>query len=198
MNRKGITLTELLVASILIGIVMIGVASFSASITHLQSSTNRSTLLSIKTSAVMHRITRDAYLAAGDETNRGVVQGGVGNKESICFRHDADVDPSSYTGDTWVCYFINAQQKIYLCNPGLTPPVDNWGACKSGVGNPTNLITINNATFFTVVNDVGVGPLEYIEIDLTAIFNRTKPVHPIENPIHKLKTQIKPPGHSNG
>ena len=146
----------------------------------------------------MHRITRDAYLAAGDETNRGVVPGGVGNKESICFRHDADLDPSSYTGDTWTCYFINAQNTVWLCDPGLIPPVNNGGKCKSNGNNPKELLTLENGNVFTVVNDVGVGPLEYIEIDLTAIFNRTKPVHPIKNPIHKLKTQIKPPGHSNG
>ena len=146
----------------------------------------------------MHRITRDAYLAVGDETNRGVVTGGIGNKESICFRRDADLDPSSYTGDTWSCYFINNQKYVFLCDPGLTPPVDNWGDCKAGIGDPEKLITLTTTDFFTVVNNVGVGPLEYIEIDFSAIFDRTEPVHPIENPIYKLKSQIKPPGHSNG
>ncbi|MCK5178564.1 MAG: prepilin-type N-terminal cleavage/methylation domain-containing protein, partial [Candidatus Omnitrophica bacterium] len=67
MDKKGITLTELIVASILIGIVMIGVAAFSASIEQLHTSTNRSTILTMKTTATMNHITRAAYLAVGDE-----------------------------------------------------------------------------------------------------------------------------------
>ena len=198
MDKKGITLTELIVASILIGIVMIGVAAFSASIEQLHTSTNRSTILTMKTTATMNHITRAAYLAVGDETDRGIVTGGLGKKESICFRHDTDVDPSSYTGDTWTCYFIGNQQEIYLCDAGLTPPVDNWGDCKAGVGNPQELLTLDTIIFFNVVNDVGLGPLEYIEINLPAIYQRNQPIHPIKNPRYILKSRITPPGHSSG
>ena len=197
-NQNGITLTELLVASILIGIVMIGVASFSVSIGQLQNSTNRATILTMRTTAAMNHLTRAAYLAVGDETNRGVVPGGVGKKESICFRHDTDVDPSSYTGDTWTCYFINNQKVLWLCDPGLTPPVNNWGECKSGPGDPRELLDLENSNYFTIVNDTGAGPLEYININIPAIFNNQGGLvfHPIKNPRCHLHTQVRPPGHS--
>ena len=195
-GKKGLTLTELLVASALIGIVMIGVASFSASIEKMHNSSNRSTLVAMKAASTMNRLTRDAYLTVGDETDRGVITGGAGKKESICFRHDTDLDPSSYTGDTWTCYFINPQKYVFLCNPNLTPPVDNWGDCKTGAGDPQELLLSDVADFFTVVDDVGVGPLQYIEFNLEAKLIRNQPVHPVKNPVHTISSRVSPPGHS--
>lgn len=192
-NQNGITLTELLVASILIGIVMIGVASFSVSIQKLQSATNRSSVIAMRTTAVMNRMVKDAYLAVGDEANRGVVAGS-GGTGSICFRHDADNNPATYTGDDWVCYYGRPNRELWLCGDGAVPPVNNWGNCSAGNGE-IRLLDLEDTDITRVVNTPD-GRFEYVEITIFAIFQRTGTYHPIDNPSYTLTTQVSPPGHS--
>ena len=199
--KKGITLTELLVASILIGIVMIGVASFSVSIQQLQNSTNRSTILAMKTTAAMNRLTRDAYLAVGDETNRGIVNKLIPPRESVCFRHDTN-DPSSYADDTWTCYFFESaldKRRLSLCpvpTAEADVPPNNTGKC-DGTGQRSLLLTLNPAqgNFHQIIEDSD-GRLESIEITLSAIYDPTLAPHPITNPTYTATTQVSPPGHS--
>ncbi len=193
-KRNGITLTELLVASILIGIVMIGVASFSVSISKLQGSTNRATVLAMKTTAAMSRMTKDAYLAVGEEADRGVIAGN-GGTGSVCFRHDTNNDPyDDYAGDTWVCYYAHANRILYLCESGAVPPVDNWADCNGA--DEVALLDLENTNIVDVFEPQGTGLFEYVEINIPAIFSRAGAYHPIDNPRYTLTSQINPPGHS--
>ncbi|MBN1869625.1 MAG: prepilin-type N-terminal cleavage/methylation domain-containing protein [Candidatus Omnitrophica bacterium] len=189
MNKKGLTLAELLVASILISIVMIGVASFSASMQQFQNSTNRTTILAMRTMSVMNQIERDGYLAIGDETNPGVVIGGTANKESICFRHDADGDPMTYDNN-WVCYYGRANRELWLCGDNPTVPVDGWNDCQQGNGERV-LVDLFSKDIVT-----GPGPLG-VTVTLKTIFDRAQGFHPLKNPRYDLETMIMPPGHSS-
>ena len=66
-KKNGITLTELLVASVMIAVVMVGVASFSLAIKNLQQSTSRSVLVALRAKSAMARLVKDASLAVGHE-----------------------------------------------------------------------------------------------------------------------------------
>ena len=204
-KKNGITLTELLVASILIGIVMIGVASFSVSIQQFQNSTNRTTILAMRTMTAMNRLSRDAYLVIGDETGddwvRGIVTRTIPPRVSLCFRHDADNDPSSYTGDEWICYFFETtlnNRKLSLCTVPTAPanvPPNNTNKC-DGTGQRSLLLTLDptQGNSFYQINEDGDGRLESIDFTLSAIFDPTLAPHPITNPTYTVTTTVSPPG----
>ena len=201
-NKNGITLTELLVASILIGIVMIGVVSFSVSIQQLQNSANRSTLLSMRTMTAMNRLTRDAYLAVGDETDRGIFIRDINPFKSICFRHDTN-DPSSYGDDTYHCYLFetnNNNRRFSACpvKPDLTNvPPNNAAQCDGVVAR--NILLTMDPTFgdvFFQIHEDATNRLESIEFTLQSIFDPDPALtaHPITNPTYSITTRVSPPG----
>jgi len=196
---RGMTLTELLVASILVGIVMLGVASFSIALKHIQGGTSRSALLAMRTHAAMAKITKDAYATVGDATNPGIKERAMGQDRSICFRKDTN-DPSSYTDDTWSCYYrrrLGSSNNLWRCTeptpPAKVPPA-NLLECNNG-GTSDLLLNLNNNDYFTIVTDTD-DRLEYIEFTFTAIIDRSAAVHPVDNPLYTLVTRVSPPGHS--
>jgi prepilin-type N-terminal cleavage/methylation domain-containing protein len=218
-ENRGVTLTELLVASVMIGIVMIGVASYSGSITRLQGSTNRSTIVAMRTKAVMARIVEDAYSAVGDNENCGKDDDGVpewnlncgwgirgfelGPRKSICFRHDVNVTPENYSDDAWTCYLkapTGGPSRLFLCGgPPTLPanvPVKNNGDCNAN-GGSEELLTFDPAenNFYQVVENAA-GQLEYVEITISNIYNRIPAEHPMTNPTYSITTRVSPPGHS--
>jgi Tfp pilus assembly protein PilE len=196
LEEKGITLTELLVASVLVGIVMIGVASFSISIKHLQNSTNKSTIMEMKTKSAMARVVKDAYLAVGDIMNPGIVAYSAGQNLSICFRQDVN-NPSSYADDIWKCYFRGASNDLLACNvPPQTVPVQSLGHCNGGGSAELLLEIAPSQNVFYQLMETPSGQLEYVQMSLAGIFDQTAAAHPILNPTHTLITQISPPGHS--
>lgn len=85
-TRKALTLTELLVSTILMGIVMTGVAAFSLFVKQARDSTGKGTILAVQTATAMHYMVADANKAVGDSSDRGVVSSA--GQESVCFRHD--------------------------------------------------------------------------------------------------------------
>ncbi len=175
MTKKGLTLTELLVSTVLIGIVMVGVASFSMTIKNLQESSNQSGITMLQMISAMRYITRDASFAVGEEGDRGVWVDDVGVSRGICFRHDtASATPGDYTDDTWVCYVHDNTNVILRCE-GLAAPVNT---CP---GSTIEILTLNQSDFFEVVDDAD-GRLDYIEIILNAgTHNITTYVNPLSH-----------------
>lgn len=195
-QKKALSLTELLVSSVLIGIVMVGVAAFSLATKQTRDSTSRATVLSIQTAAALNFITADAMRAVGDNANRGVVTGTQGTERSICFRHDVN-DPTSYADDTWQCYFSNATL-LYRCTAptaGVPPaPTDFASGCNQGNG-AVFLVQLSQTDFAAVVDDAATQRFQYISISLNTIYNPADGADPILNPSYILSTRIKPPGH---
>jgi prepilin-type N-terminal cleavage/methylation domain-containing protein len=198
-TNNGMTLTELLVASVLVGIVMLAVLSFGLAIRQMQGSTSRSVILTMRTKAAMARIAGDAISAVGDQTNRGVAAFTTGSSRSICFRQDGG-DPSRYNDDNWVCYYKDINDRLWHCNEPSNPaevPVNTMAKCNNG-GASDYLLDINDAVFanfFNIQLNAG-GRLEYIELILAGVYDRSDPIHPIENPEYTVTTRISPPGHS--
>ncbi len=195
-NKKALSLTELLVSSVLIGIVMVGVAAFSLATKQTRDSTSRATVLSIQTAAALNFVKADAMKAVGDNVNRGVVTGSQGTSRSICFRHD-DNDPTSYAGDTWQCYFSDSSL-LYRCTAptaGVPPaPTDFALGCNQGTG-AVFLVQLSQTDFTAVTDDAATGRFEYISIFLNTIYDPADAADPILNPTYSLSTRIKPPGH---
>ena len=192
--QKGLTLTELLVATILIGIVMTGVSAFSVFVKQTRDSTGKGTILAVQTATAMHYLAADANKAVGDSGNRGVVSGGP----SICFRHDTN-NPASYTDDTWACYwYYNVFNALWKCvdrNEGATIPPTDFTDCQTGTGE-VKLVTLDPAAtnYFAVVDDAN-GRFDYVDITLNTIANPAQAASTIANPTYKLFTRVSPPAH---
>lgn len=200
---EGMTLTELLVASTMIGILMVGTVSFSFAINRLQKSTSRSTKLAMKMKVAMAEISQDAMLAVGNAADRGVYAW-TNNKDanSICFRQDIPDTPWNYTDDVWVCYFHNDSFDIQRCS-GTThsfPPACTMRSqCCADVplSKQTQLLSIaaSVSEYAEIVNDIN-GRFEYIKLNLTSRYDKNSPIHPITNPQYTLTTRVSPLGHS--
>ena len=193
-SKKGMSLTELIVASILVGIVMLGVISFTSSLKSIQGSTSNSTIPSVKLASVMFEISKDASLAIGDATDPGVEEDDVGPAQSLCFRQDndgagtANNTPDDYTDDTWVCYLLDNTNTLHKC---IDP---NFVNCQDGSTAPqfANLITLTQNYFFDVIDANSPPKIDYIHIHLTTRNAPTVAVHPIDNPEFTLETNVSP------
>lgn len=181
-SKNGLSLTELIVASVLIGIIMIGVISFTLSIKQIQRTTSRSTVPSVRLSSVMFEIAQDGALATGDATDTGITWDDVGPDRVLCFRQDTDDTPDNYANDVLVCYLIDGNNII------CKKVTDNTGAILSAF---PNLITITQNDFFDVITDVD-GKIKYIEVFLTTSNDPSAGPHPIDNPEFTLETRISP------
>ena len=201
-KKNGITLTELLVASVMIAIVMIGVASFSLAIKNLHQSTSKSVLVALRSNSIMARIVKDASLAVGHESDRGVLDFNGGGGTSICFRHDLPETPDDYTDDSWICYFQASNPTAPLESCGIVPParvpVQNNGDCNAGSLRQALLDLESGGPIFASVVENSGSRFMYIDITLVSLFDvsPTNPFDPINNPRYTANTQISPIGHS--
>lgn len=218
-NKKGITLTELILGTILIGIIMVGVASFSLSTQNMQKTEQETSLLALRMATAISHLNRTGNLAIGDATDAGIVlgdiSGGGGNPsvfpsppaaqvgaEWISFRQDADGNPSDYSADIWNIYYIDTNMLYYCQQPAGTGVAQGPGPKINGA--PANPCRINNAqmilkdvsTFnFNFLADATI-PVFYADVDLTIIFNPLAPPNPLSNPTFNGRTKISPPSHS--
>ena len=204
-NKKGLTLTELLVSSILVGIIMIGVVSFNFAMKRVEDTTSSTAILTAEAAAFMAMIKKDAEKAVGDTTSNGsgVRTFSAGNNRCICFRHDFDNNPRTYTGDRWVCYrkwgSNNVTRKAFT---DTTVPVNN-NSCTANSNSTLmdNLIELSSVDFYDVPNgcddcNPGNNTMDYITIAFTAIRNSANAVDTLRNPTVSLQTRVNPVGHS--
>ena len=201
--ERGLSLTELLVASVLVEIIMLGITAFSVALRQLQGSTSKSVILPMRAKVALAQMADDALLASGDPLDLGVRTDTSGDDRSISFRKGLG-DPSLYTDDKWARYYKDGTDKLYRCTECDDPPSN---ACQVPVsslndcGNQNSrkyLLDINDSTFgnfFTVQNDAN-GRLNYIELIVDGIYDRTKTIHPIDNPELIITTRVSPLGYS--
>ena len=194
--KNGLTLTELLVATILIGIVMSGVAAFTFFIKQTRDSTGAGTILAVQTATAMHYLLEDANKAVGDSISRGVAFDSP-DQLSVCFRHDVN-DPSVYTDDIWACYWYDATSDgLWKCvdRDSTTIPPADFADCQAGTGE-IKLVTLDPAAtdYFEVVDDAN-GRFNYVDLTLNTIADPGLPANTINNPTYQLSTRVSPPAH---
>ncbi len=197
MNKysQGLTLTELLVSTILIGIVMLGVVGFSLTIKQLQDSASRTTIMRMRLASAMDMLVKDAKLAVGDTLDPGIATYQNLTDQSICFRHDVS-DPSSYTDDTWICYYHDSSYKLYryVGTSSANVPCTSSATCSAGttaIEHVIDLLHEGNGEFFQFLSDGS------IEFTIKTSYDPTKPSHPIDNPEYSLTTTVMPIGQAS-
>jgi prepilin-type N-terminal cleavage/methylation domain-containing protein len=190
--KSGMTLTELLVSSILVGIVMIGVGNFSASIKRSQETTHRYSHIGMQLSGLSGMLKQDALLAVGENSNRGVVDLSVaGTSKIVCFRHDQG-NITTYADDLWQCWHaVISSGELYHCGD-LPSAINN---CSSISTAQPKMVLSNPSSFFTITNDAD-GRLNYVSFDLRAREDLSRPADPIKNPEIKIVLEVAPVVHS--
>ncbi len=199
-SKSGLTLTELIVASVLVGIIMVGIVSFNFAMKRLEDTSSSTAILASKAAAFMSIIKKDAQKAVGNLTDNGVMTDG---NTTICFRHDVASTPSDYTDDQWVCYnHSGAAPRAVSRHENVTAPIP----CTSPVNctaqdsrTMSNLIELETDVFFSVPGGCGActsgNTMEHIDITFTAIRDGNDPSDPLRNPTITLTTKVNPPAH---
>ena len=197
-NPKGLTLTELLVAAILMGIVMVGLISVNYAIRRMENSTSEATILAMQTAAAMRHITRNGLLTVGHEADPGI-RYDLTTPPSVSylsFRQDVASTPADFTDDEWTIYTDAGEaNRLYTCrqDASLGAVPDLTGPCNA----LQRTMLLNNVNTFTyqLVRDPAV-PSTYLEVSLQAQYDVSQPSNPLTNPVQELNVQINPPSHS--
>ena len=110
-DKIAVTLTELLVATILMGIVMLGIVSVDFAIRQMSKKTSSTALLRMYTSSLMQEMAGNAALITGDPTNPGFLFFPPGNPTRFYLRQDINAatglpnnTPQNTSDDGWICY----------------------------------------------------------------------------------------------
>lgn len=184
-NRKGITLTELLVAMILMGVVVLGIVSVDFSIRGMQKNISRDTFVTMRTSATMLDMAKNAAVMTGDQNNLGFDNSGPNR---FCFRKDVNGSgspnntPNNYNDDFWICY-QQSGTNIFKCsrsNPSDCP------------GSPFILGTaVAGGLSISYIPD-SVAQNSSIAISIKNRYDPTQPASPSNNPEVTMTTKVSP------
>ena len=214
LNKKGLTLTELIVSTIMIAIVMLGIAAFSVAIKHIQESTNKSTILTMQMAGAMSHITKNATLAIGYIGDPGIYTGDAagGNANPyVCFREDRASTPASYADDFWNMYVVDRADLVFCSIPDHIARIiyDQPSAATVAAAcmlDPSHYVVLQNVindhlahpTQFWLQHDSTPSVLEFfIEITLSTLYDpNNSTIHPTDNPVMTFTTSISPPAHS--
>lgn len=183
-SQSGITLAELLITSVMVGMVMVGVLSVEYALRNMQKSSINNSQISMDASSVMLSITRDAMLMVGDASNPGY-RHDLSETTWICFRQDDDGTPSNYGDDAWACYSRDGNNMLSRCVQASPQ------ACLSG----EDMLQLSASDFFEVMDDSG--SLDYVAVDLAVLADPSQASHPINNPEVRVSSRIRPIGQSS-
>ena len=192
MNKNGLTLAELLVATILMGIIMVGVASFSYTVKRMQDSTSRASVLAMSTAGAMTHMTKNAARAVGEQDDLGIDL--AADDSSMAFRQDRNETPDDYTDDVWIIYVVDTNT-LSVCedaDDAIPEPANCTGANSTVL---TQQLDPNNLPVFEFTTDEANLQM-YIDITLNTIFAPGDPVSPVTNPTYSMTTRVTPAGHS--
>ncbi len=193
------TLTELLISTIIIGIIMIGVVSSDSAVRKNAQNQNASTLLTLNTRVLVDAIINNASLMSGHKSKQGYFSS---DTNSFCIRQDYNysVTPSAaninsaadYSDDYWVCYTFSSNS-LYTCvKPPGTIPASSCSAGDQGyksLGRAVGVSGVPSSSF-------GFDPVG--NVFSVTIVNRADPGSPksISNPEVTVSAQTSPPGQS--
>lgn len=208
------TLMELMVATILVGIVMVGTVSVDFAVHSIRKTTADGATLALQTSAAMLDITTNMAKAVGDAQSLGVETDNPACTVAapcrlwFCGRQDTDNDPNTYTGDVWTCYWkpnSTTDPNIYKYT---RTAAQGAGACTGACTTATAEIIgaaackVANCTSyhfeFSLTNNPATRRFSF---DLT-LKNRAyplqqvNPAQPLKNPEYELSSHVTPMGHS--
>jgi len=161
-QKSGLTLVELIVASMLIAIVLLGVVAFNLSLTQIQDDSFNQSTLSIQASTAMNYLEDDISMAIGNNSNPGVTTRTGSITPGLCLRQP-DATPLTMVDNLWICYFLDnltatADHNLKRCVPSPINNIpDRISECDTN--DPiTNLVKLQDGNFFTVGDDIPFTP----------------------------------------
>ncbi len=183
-NKNALTLTELIAATIVFGVVIAGVTSLDFALSQTRKGTSQSTIVTTQTSAIMLRMSKEVELATGNRADPGIVV----DANDIWIRHEspanATPNPTSYADDIWVGFtYDSGSHNIYYC------------ATASGMPCPNGSEIIGTVAAFapTLINDEALGNQNfYLEVTLVNRFDPTAAANTFDNPECTLTSRIHP------
>lgn len=193
---RGLTLAELLIASVLVGVVAIGAAGVMIGMRRIQGSSSLASFLVIHSSAVMAHIQRNVLQATGYQSDLGIILSPGSSPPYYSFRQDANSSgtsnntPADYSDDTWIIYVLDPAETLSYCLQAASSGSVPTAACLSGAMELTN--RVQSLTFTFVANAVDF----YVEVDLQTISDPASAQNPMTNPSYSLTTKITPVSHT--
>ncbi|NLE65094.1 MAG: hypothetical protein GX606_04170 [Elusimicrobia bacterium] len=115
---RGLTLTELIIASIMVTIVLLGIGAADYAIRRMERDFSREASLYSQLAAAAERIRYEAREITGDATPGSLGVALADNR--MCFRQDRRIDgvlrdtPADYTDDTWACFSVSGND-LFAC-----------------------------------------------------------------------------------
>ncbi len=123
-NTQALTLTELIIASVLVSMVIAGVVNTDFAIRRIDKNTNQDSQLSLATTNMAELIRYDVRRTHGYIDNAlNSAKTGINvdiPNHTVCFRYDIQVagqyTPKNYADDNWSCYTQPAgNTAVYQC-----------------------------------------------------------------------------------
>ena len=170
-KQNGLTLAELLITTMIIGIVMIGIVSVDYAVRSSDQQQSRTSLVSLRTSAALEDIVTTATQAFGDSATRCIQMGNLttDNTNYICVYRDSG-SPAVYSDDSWQCY-TRRSTDVHKCTRSLA---SDKGACAAA--DPViGTVTIDTFDAPDTPVFVATSPDFYFQITLKSRFDPTKP-----------------------
>jgi len=112
-SKTGMTLIELIIASLIAVIVLASLASVDYSVRLMHHARGPRSMLSAETTAILQHIARNMQATIGDAGDLGIEITGGGRTLSIRQDQNATPTPADYTDDTWVYYDRNGHNVRY-------------------------------------------------------------------------------------
>lgn len=120
-QKQGLTLVELIVASMLIAIVLLGVVAFNLSLTQIQDDSFNQSTLSIQASTAMNYLKDDISMATGTRIKPGISIYSTSANSSLCLRQPDDT-LLSLDDNSWICHiWDNTSKNLRRCVPTTRP-----------------------------------------------------------------------------
>lgn len=103
MMKKSVTLVELIISIVLLGVIVLGATAFHLSSERFLSSSEKKTQVLNDLTFILQHLHKNILLATGDITDRGIDPSGV---TTLRIRQDKRVPrtPANYGDDVWVRY----------------------------------------------------------------------------------------------
>jgi prepilin-type N-terminal cleavage/methylation domain-containing protein len=176
-SDRGLTLTELIVASVLVGIVMMGIVSFNVSLKNVQDTSSLGANLSLEAATTMSYLRNDIVMAFGSSADTGLfyptLTGANSLNRSLCIRKDGGDLISTSPDDTWTCYFYeDATRLLERCvrpttavDPKTAPFIATRVACEAGASSIQYLTHLVDRDFYSIV-PAPPAIMQYVRISL--------------------------------
>lgn len=170
-NQNGLTLAELLVTTMIIGVIMVGMVSVDYALRTNEQQQSRTSVANLRTAATLQDIVTAATQAYGDVATRCVQMANLPTNSTnyICVYRDYGT-PANFADDNWQCYTRHTTN-IHKCTRTVAAGKGVCATTDPVIGAVT-IDTFNNPDTPVVVS---TSPDFYFQITLKNRFDPTRP-----------------------